>query len=256
MDASGTKRVALREFTRQSEKLSEVEFFRSERKLEELVNFARVSGHECVLEVAAGPGFVAKAFSERVAEVVATDLAPAMMRRAHSIAEDGGAMNVNCVVADADHLPFTDSAFDVVVTRYSIHHLPNPPKTLSEFRRVARSSGRVVFEDIMAPEDPHKQAYLNMVQRVHDLSHVKTHTEGELEGMLRASFKVLDKQVYAVGLDYETWIGMADTPKENAELAKRLLIDSLEGDKTGEGVELRDGTVRWTQRCARFLCTP
>jgi len=44
---------------------------------------------------------------------------------------------------------------------------------------------------------------------------------------------------------------MADTPRENAEQAKRLLIESVDGDKTGEGVEWKEGKLRWTQRCIR-----
>ncbi len=250
------KRVTLREFTRQSEKFPDVEFFRSKRKLEDLVNFTGVSGDELVLEVAAGAAFVGRTFARRVGGVLATDLVPAMMRRANTISREEGITNMIYAVADADHLPFADQCFDIVVTRYGIHHFHDPSSTLSELRRVAKPTARLVFEDIIAPEDTSKQLYLNMVQRVHDPSHVQTLKESELELILGTSFKIVDKQPYAVDLDYETWVKMADTPMENAERAEQLLIDSIEGDKTGEGVEWRDGTLRWTQHCVRFLCLP
>jgi len=116
-----------------------------------------------------------------------------MMRRARDISRQEGINNAEYLVADADQLPFADGKFDLVVSRYSLHHFHDPSRVLKEVRRVLKAWGHVLLEDIIAPEDHTKQSYLNAVQRTHDPSHVKTLTKRELEDILRSLFKIEDE---------------------------------------------------------------
>jgi ubiquinone/menaquinone biosynthesis C-methylase UbiE len=49
------------------------------------------------------------------------------------------------VVAAAEHLPFGDGMFDVVVAAWVFEHLDQPARALAELRRVLRVGGRLVF---------------------------------------------------------------------------------------------------------------
>ncbi|MEO0373650.1 MAG: class I SAM-dependent methyltransferase [Cyanobacteria bacterium P01_A01_bin.17] len=49
--------------------------------------------------------------------------------------------NLNLIQGDASHLPFTDDAFDVVLTTHMLHCLTDPLMGLSEIRRVLNSTG-------------------------------------------------------------------------------------------------------------------
>ncbi len=49
------------------------------------------------------------------------------------------------VVADMRSLPFTDGAFDSVVSIHSIEHVPDPARMLAEVRRVLKPGGRAIF---------------------------------------------------------------------------------------------------------------
>jgi ubiquinone/menaquinone biosynthesis C-methylase UbiE len=62
-------------------------------------------------------------------------------------------------VADAQALPFADATFDVVAAALVINFVPDPLRTLSEMRRVARPGGIVAgyvwdFEPELSPSGP------------------------------------------------------------------------------------------------------
>jgi ubiquinone/menaquinone biosynthesis C-methylase UbiE len=62
--------------------------------------------------------------------VVGVDLTAEMVKQARALARKERAGNVSFRVADAMRLPFRDGAFDVVVTRASFHHFPDPEQIL------------------------------------------------------------------------------------------------------------------------------
>jgi SAM-dependent methyltransferase len=87
-----------------------------------------------VLDVATGPGVVARAARRRGAEVVAVDQAEAMVR----LATEAG---LDARRATAEHLPFDDASFDAVVAGFLLNHLARPEEGMGELARVCR--GRV-----------------------------------------------------------------------------------------------------------------
>ena len=50
----------------------------------------------------------------------------------------GTAWNPKFQVADAQELPFKDSSFDVVLAHFMLYHVPDKPRALAEFERIAR----------------------------------------------------------------------------------------------------------------------
>jgi SAM-dependent methyltransferase len=54
-------------------------------------------------------------------------------------------LNVRAARAEAESLPFADQSFDLVLGHAVLHHLPDLGRSFSEFHRVLRPSGRLVF---------------------------------------------------------------------------------------------------------------
>lgn len=48
-------------------------------------------------------------------------------------------------VASAEHLPFRDSMFDVVIAKHVVEHLPHPDRAIAEMSRVLASGGIVIL---------------------------------------------------------------------------------------------------------------
>ncbi len=78
-----------------------------------------------VLELATGPGMIARHIAPHANHVVATDFAPKMIETARKAKNPE---NVRFEVADATSLRFMDNAFDVVVIANALHIIPEPSK--------------------------------------------------------------------------------------------------------------------------------
>ncbi len=105
-----------------------------------VASVAGVAARTRVLDVGAGDGNVALACAARGARVEACDLSPAMVRRGR--ARCPGAIGWRA--ADAQHLPYADDRFDVVVSAFGAACAPDPRRAAAELARVCRPGGRVV----------------------------------------------------------------------------------------------------------------
>lgn len=89
------------------------------------------------LTVCGGSGMDAEYLSRTGAIVITSDLSLGAATRAKIRAELYG-LQIQSIVADVEHLPFTDQSVDVVAVHDGLHHLDDPYAGLSEMARVAR----------------------------------------------------------------------------------------------------------------------
>jgi ubiquinone/menaquinone biosynthesis C-methylase UbiE len=101
---------------------------------------------EAVLDVACGPGSVARLAAARVGargRVMGCDLSPAMLAIAGAKPAVSGAAAIEYHEAPAERLPAHDGEFDVVTCQQGLQFFPDRPAALDEMRRALRSGGRV-----------------------------------------------------------------------------------------------------------------
>ncbi len=72
------------------------------------------------------------------------------------------------------------------MTRFAVHHFPDPAAVMREMVRVCAPGGRVVVADTCASADPAKAAAFNRLEMLRDPSHVRALPLGELQGLFRA----------------------------------------------------------------------
>jgi SAM-dependent methyltransferase len=94
-----------------------------------------------------------------------------------------GLTNVEWRQGDVSSLPFEDGSFTIVVTRFSVHHFPQPAAVLREMARVCAPGGRLVVVDMYASQDPATAAEFNRLERLRDPSHMRSLTLAELKGV-------------------------------------------------------------------------
>jgi len=111
---------------------------------EDLVARAAALRPRTVLELAAGTGAVSHALAAALPEarIVATDLNPAMLEVA---AARGAAPNLAFAPADAQALPYSDGAFDLVLAQFGAMFFPDRPGAYAEARRVLAPGGTLLF---------------------------------------------------------------------------------------------------------------
>jgi SAM-dependent methyltransferase len=97
---------------------------------------------ERVLDVAAGNGNATLAAARRFAQVTSTDYVPSLLERGRRRAEAEG-LDVTFEVADAEALPYPDTAFDVVLSTFGVMFTPDHAQAAGELLRVCRPGGRI-----------------------------------------------------------------------------------------------------------------
>jgi ubiquinone/menaquinone biosynthesis C-methylase UbiE len=101
---------------------------------------------EALLDVACGPGSVARPAAMRVGpsgRVVGCDLSPAMLAVAIAKPPVRDGAPIEYREAPAERLPVEDGAFDVVACQQGLQFFPDRPGALAEMRRALRPGGRL-----------------------------------------------------------------------------------------------------------------
>lgn len=113
---------------------------RALREVEDLLG-RPVRADETVLDIGCGTGWLAAGLprARPGLAVIGVDLSHGMIERARA----AGAWPL--LRADAQRLPLATASVDLIVTRGILHHLPDVPATLTEWRRVLRPRGAVVL---------------------------------------------------------------------------------------------------------------
>jgi ubiquinone/menaquinone biosynthesis C-methylase UbiE len=98
------------------------------------------------LEVGSGTGYFSLNLLQLglIGRLVATDISPGMLGKLAATAERLG-LELETEASDAEDLPFEDGSFDLVFGHAVLHHLPDLPAALAEFRRVLRPGGTLAF---------------------------------------------------------------------------------------------------------------
>jgi ubiquinone/menaquinone biosynthesis C-methylase UbiE len=179
--------LILDQFTRQATVFSTAAAITDEDALRMIVEAARPTPHDRLLDVACGPGLVVCAFAPHVQEATGIDMTPAMLERAGKLAAEKGLTNTAWRQGDVYSLPYEDAGFTIVTTRFSLHHFLDPAAVLREMVRVCAPGGRVIVVDDYASEDPAKAAAFNQLEKLRDPSHSRCLTLTELKGLFGAA---------------------------------------------------------------------
>ena len=109
-----------------------------------LVGAAGLTSGDRVLDVAAGTGNAALAAARAGAEVTASDLTPELLEAGRRVAEAEG-LTLAWDAADAEHLPYADDTFDVVMSCVGVMFAPHHEQAAEELVRVCRRDGTIAL---------------------------------------------------------------------------------------------------------------
>ena len=209
-----------------------------------IVELVEPDASEQVLDVAAGAGHLGRALAFRTAHVTAVDLTPAVLEKGKAEADAADQHNIVFEVGDAARLPYLDESFDVVVSRLSVHHFPEPAVPLAEMVRVCRRSGRVVLIDMIT--EPEHRGVRDHLEVLRDPSHTRTPTTRELAALLaEADASIVSQNNRDNPLRLDGWLERTSTPAPARTEIRAALRAEIDG---GPATGLRpyvDGEELW-----------
>ncbi len=193
---------------------------------------------ERALDLGAGGGHVAYVMARHARRVVAADLSREMLAAVAATARGKGLSNIETVEAPAERLPFEDSTFDFVASRFSAHHWRDFGAGLREARRALKRSGRAVFIDAYSPGPPLFDTHLQAIELLRDHSHVRNYTCAQwIEALGRSGFAIEACRTWKLRMDFPVWTARMRTPEENVRAIRALQIAASSETKTHFAIE-------------------
>ena len=223
-----------------------------------MLQIADLNGDERVLDAGCGAGHTALAFAPHVAEVVAMDLSDAMLEQVALLAAERGIANITLKRGDVENIPFADSEFDRVVSRYSAHHWPDPQRALREIKRVMKknspSRSQFILADIVSSDIFTVDTYIQAIELLRDPSHVRDHTTAQWMAMLSgAGYGAELVYEWDVRLDFDSWVERMRTPENSVAAIRSLLDGAPEEVRSALQVE-PDHTFTFAGAVVRGIC--
>ena len=206
------------------------------QELQRLVEIVRPQPHWTILDVATGGGHTALAFAPFNTKLVALDIAFSMLQSAREFVRSHAAENLCFVAADAESLPFEDSAFDLVTCRIAPHHFPDCKRFVRESKRVLKVGGRLLVQDLVLPEEQDTARYIDAFEKLRDPSHNQAYAESQWRAMFQSAGLTVEHAEQVVKQhDFAVWTGRqrcaADIVQELISMVERApnsVIDWLQ----------------------------
>jgi ubiquinone/menaquinone biosynthesis C-methylase UbiE len=187
--------------------------------LDLLVELARPTSHDTVLDYAAGAGIAGFAVAPDVRTVEAADELPDMLEEGRRLAGELGLVNVAFSLVDLYSLPYATDAFTLVVCRNGFHLLPEPVAALSELLRVTSSGGRLVLVDPVVDEVTDKA--FNDIARLREPAHRRHYLEEQIDELVaQAGLQVTQRGRLRRTIDLDYWLQVAAVPAAKAALIR------------------------------------
>lgn len=203
---------------------------------ERLLRLVAPSGPERALDVACGPATLARIFAPHVRWIAGLDLTPAMLERARREGAERQLANFSVLRGNVLQMPFADNSFDLIVTSYSIHHLPDASAAISEVARVLKRGGKFGLLDMIVSENAEVGRVCNELEIARDASHTHALPVSEFKNLLaRSGLRIVRHEIVDHPRKFDQWMRTAGWNRGDPEYeaTRELLEASMRGDTAG-----------------------
>ena len=151
-----------------------------EKHLNDILAAIKIKPGMKILDLGCGSGYLTFPIAKRNenAYVVGLDIVTDTLRRNTVKAREEDIKNLEFVSYDGITFPFEDNSFDLIVTRYALHHFPEIRKSIHEVARVLKDKG-VFFLSDPRPNDCDTTRFVDDYMQLKKDGHIKFYTKDE-----------------------------------------------------------------------------
>ncbi|GAV30028.1 hypothetical protein PMKS-003534 [Pichia membranifaciens] len=159
-----------------------------------------------VLDLGCGGGHVSYRIAPHVCQVIACDVTKQMLESVREEAVNRHIPNIQTIHASAEKLPFQDRYFDAVFCRFTTHHWSDVVAALREIKRVLVPSASAIFIDVISPVSPLADTWLQTLELLRDISHVRDYSIAEWTSLLGKAENVSRSEANSgIVVAFTTW---------------------------------------------------
>ncbi len=156
------------------------------KHLNRILGFVKISEGMKILDLGTGIGYLSFPIAKNNpgCELIGLDIVNAALEANRMRAYSEGITNLSFISYDGIDFPFEEKFFDLVVTRYALHHFPDIEHSIGEVSRVLKSGGMLFISD-PCPNECDTERFVDDYMRLKKDGHIKFYTRDEWTDICR-----------------------------------------------------------------------
>lgn len=161
---------------------------KDEKHLNKIIESLDLNDGYKVLDLGTGSGYLSFSIAENSpnCQIVGLDIVVNTLEKNREKVSEQKLKNLTFISYDGINFPFPDNTFDVIVTRYALHHFPEIKKSFKEISRVLKPGGQLFISD-PTPNEDDKFHFIDKYMQMKDDGHIKFYTKDEFNELANSS---------------------------------------------------------------------
>lgn len=188
-----------------------------------------------VLDLGTGSGYVAFEIARRFPNVTVygLDIVEEALQENRSRAAKENLQNIQFISYEGMNFPLNNNTFDVVVTRYALHHFPDINFSFAEVSRVLKDDGMFFISD-PTPNENDTERFVDDYMKMKKDGHIKYYTREEFTRLLEKNSFHLENS-FMSEITFPRWKETAYGYEEILKKHDKKVIESYKVFETEDG---------------------
>ncbi len=163
---------------------SSAEFYNKQtqdkKHLKAILEFLPIKSGMKILDLGTGSGYLSFAIAEKFPNsfIIGLDIVEKALETNRAKAKKENVKNISFITYDGINFPFDENEFDIVVSRYALHHFPDIQGSILEISRVLKSGGFLFISD-PTPNIGDTSKFVDEYMQLKKDGHIKFYTKNE-----------------------------------------------------------------------------
>ena len=151
-----------------------------EQHLQRILEFLPFKADMEILDLGTGSGYLSFPIAQKYPyiSIIGLDIVEKALEANRIKAKKENIKNISFMTYNGLDFPFADNEFDMVISRYALHHFPDIQKSISEVSHVIKPEGFLFISD-PAPNDNDTSRFIDEYMQLKKDGHIKFYTKDD-----------------------------------------------------------------------------